>query len=104
MDDTLKAHVLMENLLTKATGALALRHFPGRVLLLLSACDYTAKEFLECAQSDPAWRGLLQRPTLQRVDVADADHTFSKAIWRAAAEQAVLDWMRRLEGSAIASL
>ncbi|MDR3368479.1 hydrolase 1, exosortase A system-associated [Rhodoferax sp.] len=80
--------------------ALALRQFPGQVLLLLSACDYTAKEFLECAQSDPAWRGLLQRPTLQRVDVADADHTFSKAIWRAAAEQAVLDWMHQLECTA----
>jgi uncharacterized protein len=84
--------------------ALALHHFPGQVLLLLSARDYTAKEFLECAQSDPAWRGLLQCPTLRRVDVADADHTFSRAIWRAAAEQSVLDWMRRLEGSVTASL
>ena len=77
--------------------ALALREFPGQVLLLLSARDYTAKEFVECAQSDPAWHGLLQRPQLQRVDVADADHTFSRALWRAAAEQAVLDWMRHLE-------
>ena len=79
--------------------ARALRQFLGQVLLLLSACDYTAKEFLECAQSDPAWQGLLQRPQLERVDVADADHTFSRAIWRAAAEQAVLGWMRRLESS-----
>jgi uncharacterized protein len=77
--------------------ALALRHFPGKVLLLLSARDYTAKEFVECAQSDPAWKGLLQRPQLQRVDVADADHTFSRALWRAAAEQAILDWMRQLQ-------
>jgi len=77
--------------------ALALRHFPGQVLLLLSARDYTAKEFVECAQSDPTWKGLLQRPQLQRVDVADADHTFSKALWRAAAEQAILDWMRQLQ-------
>jgi exosortase A-associated hydrolase 1 len=76
--------------------ALALRQFPGQVLLLLSARDYTAKEFVECAQSDPAWKGLLQQPQLQRVDVADADHTFSKALWRAAAEQAILDWMRHL--------
>jgi len=76
--------------------ALALRKFPGPVLLLLSARDYTAKEFVECAQSDPAWKGLLQRPQLQRVDVADADHTFSRALWRDAAEQAVLAWMRQL--------
>ena len=77
--------------------ALALRQFPGQVLLLLSAHDYTAKEFVECAQSDPAWKGLLQRPQLQRVDVAEADHTFSRALWRAAAEQAILDWMRQLQ-------
>jgi len=76
--------------------ALALRHFPGSVLLLLSGHDYTAKEFVECAQSDPAWAGLLQRPHLQRVDVPDADHTFSRALWRTAAEQAILDWMRQL--------
>lgn len=80
--------------------ALALRQFPGQVLLLLSARDYTAKEFVECAQSDPAWKGLLQRPHLQRVDVTDADHTFSKALWRAAAEQAILDWMRQLQAQA----
>lgn len=80
--------------------ALALRHFPGQVLLLLSAHDYTAKEFVECAQSDPAWQGLLQRPQVQRVDVADADHTFSRALWRAAAEQAILNWMRQLQTQA----
>ncbi|WP_180126306.1 hydrolase 1, exosortase A system-associated [Rhodoferax sp. BLA1] len=80
--------------------ARALRQFSGPVLLLLSARDYTAKEFVECAQSDPAWKGLLQRPQLQRVDVAEADHTFSRALWRAAAEQAVLDWMYQLETSA----
>ncbi|MBB1076112.1 hydrolase 1, exosortase A system-associated [Rhodoferax sp. 4810] len=77
--------------------AVALRRFPGKVLLLLSTCDYVAKEFVECTQSDPAWQGLLQLPQLERVDVADADHTFSRAIWRAAAEHAVLGWMRRLE-------
>jgi exosortase A-associated hydrolase 1 len=77
--------------------ALALRHFPGPVLLVLSARDYTAKEFLECAQSDPAWAGLLHGPNLQRVDVPEADHTFSKAIWRTAAEQAILDWLRQLQ-------
>jgi exosortase A-associated hydrolase 1 len=79
--------------------ALALRGFSGEVLLLTSAKDYTAKEFLECAQSDPAWQGLLQRPQVQRIDVAEADHTFSRASWRALAEQAVLDWMRRLESA-----
>lgn len=78
--------------------AQALRHFKGAVLLVLSECDYTAKEFLECALTDPDWRGLLQRPALTRVDVAGADHTFSRAAWCSVVEQAVLDWLRALEG------
>ncbi len=77
--------------------AQALRGFPGQVLLLLSARDFTAKEFLECARTDPAWRGLLQRPQVQRVEVPDADHTFSRASWRAEAEDAVLCWLQRLQ-------
>lgn len=51
--------------------AQAWRQFPGPVLLLLSASDFTAKEFLECARTDPAWR--------------------------AAAEQAVLGWLQGLQ-------
>ncbi len=78
--------------------AQALRHFKGEVLLLLSERDYTAKEFLERALTDDDWRGLLQRPGLTRIDVADADHTFSRAVWRSVVEQAVLDWLRALQG------
>ena len=76
--------------------AFALRRYEGQVLLILSEPDTTAQEFLECASTHPDWQGLLQRPNLQRVDVVQADHTFSTAEWRAAAEQAVLQWMTRL--------
>jgi len=77
--------------------ALALRHFKGPVLLVLGGCDYTAKEFLECAQTDADWRGLLAQPGLTRLDVADADHTFSRAAWRCTVEQALLHWLQTLE-------
>ena len=40
VDDTLKAHVLMENLLTKATGALALRHLLKRASLAPTDIDF----------------------------------------------------------------
>lgn len=40
LDDTLKAHVLMENLLTKATGALALRHLLKRSGLKPTDVDF----------------------------------------------------------------
>ena len=76
--------------------AMALSWFPGRVLLVLSENDFTAKEFLEAIGSDLAWSGLLQRPGLQRVDIAGADHTLSRKQWQAAAEQAVLNWMETI--------
>jgi exosortase A-associated hydrolase 1 len=77
--------------------ASALREFPGALLLLLSEHDRTAHEFAEWLRSDPALRGAGQRPGVTRREVADADHTFSSAALRAAAEQAVLDWLRCLD-------
>lgn len=77
--------------------ATALRLFPGKVLLILSANDYTAKEFVVCASTDPLWQGVLERAGLQRIDIADADHTFSSQQWRTAVEQAVMNWMTSLK-------
>lgn len=77
--------------------AAAWRRFPGKILLILSGDDYTAKEFIEHASVDSAWAGWQARPGLQRVDVADADHTFSRAAWRQAVEQATLTWLAALE-------
>ena len=73
--------------------ATALRRYPGGVLLILSGSDHTAKEFIECASNDSHWIGLLQGTRLQRLDVEGADHTFSRAQWRAQVEQATLEWL-----------
>ena len=80
--------------------ATALRHFSGSILLLLSAEDYTAKEFIECAGSDPLWRGILERTDLQKIEIEGADHTFSKQQCRVETEQAVLKWMANLTEAA----
>lgn len=77
--------------------ATALRHFSGKILLILSANDYTAKEFVEFASTDPLWRGVLERSGLQRVEIAGADHTFSSRQWRLLTEQVMLNWMATLE-------
>ena len=77
--------------------AQAMVQFPGQVLLVLSGNDYTAHEFLDTVSIDSAWRGWLQQPGVQRLDVAGADHTFSRPQWRSAVEQAVLDWMEALD-------
>ena len=74
-----------------------LRHFPGKVLLILSGQDYTAKEFLEYAGANATWSGLLTAGGIRRVDVPNADHTFSSLAQRSSVENATLDWLRKLE-------
>jgi exosortase A-associated hydrolase 1 len=75
-----------------------LRQFPGRVLFILSGQDYTAKEFLEFASSNAAWSGLIEAPKVSRVDVDDADHTFSASAQRSAVEGETLRWLGGLQG------
>jgi len=73
--------------------AQAWREFSGSVLLLLSADDYTAKEFAEQVQADPAWKGVLQRSGVS-VRWVDANHTFSEPAARAALHEHTLAWLR----------
>lgn len=70
-----------------------LEKFPGKVLLLLSGNDYTAKEFLEVVQTDRAWATTLSKSNVTRIDIADADHTFSSAEWREQVEKVTRHWL-----------
>jgi hypothetical protein len=70
--------------------------FDGHVLLVLSGDDYTAKEFVEVAQRDPAWAGALCHARLQRLDLAVADHTFSCELWRWQVNEATVQFIRSL--------
>lgn len=73
-----------------------LSQFRGEVLLILSGQDYTAKEFQEYVASDPAWSGLLNSKNIKRVDVSDADHTFSSESLRSRIESETLKWIGAL--------
>ena len=73
------------------------RDFPGSILLILSGDDYTAKEFLEYVAKPSSWRDLLERPAIARIDIANADHTFSSQAWRKTVENASLDWLKRYD-------
>jgi uncharacterized protein len=75
--------------------ARALAEFSGKVLLVLSGEDFTAREFLEYTSGSDSWRGLLERPNLTRIDIAAANHTFSSQEWRESVENACLDWLKR---------
>jgi hypothetical protein len=73
--------------------AAGLRGFRGSTLLVLSGRDLTAKEFVEFVAVDPSWAGILDSGGIERVDLADADHTFSSAAWRDAVERVTLRWI-----------
>lgn len=73
----------------------AVRGFAGPILVILSGRDLTAKEFREYASTDPRWRDLLDRPTVERREVPEADHTFSSAEWRAMAATTTRDWLEK---------
>lgn len=71
-----------------------LRRYRGPALILMSGRDYIAREFDEVTRSSKAWEGLLSQPQVLRKDIANADHTFSKAEWKAEAQQTLLDWLK----------
>jgi exosortase A-associated hydrolase 1 len=74
------------------------RGFAGPILLVLSGNDYTAKEFLEYTVADQLWAGLLEAANVRRVDLVDADHTFSSSQLRTQVEDATLSWLTAFEG------
>jgi len=80
----------------QARMAAAWQAFPGEILLLLSGEDYTAKEFLDHVQQDPAWANALQRPRLSRQDCPGMDHTFSGPGGKALASVHTCAWLDRL--------
>ena len=73
-----------------------LKQFPGKVLLILSGQDYTAKEFLEFVGSNAVWSSLMGDEKINRVDIPDADHTFSSSAQRSAVEVETLKWLGSL--------
>ncbi|MFZ5844075.1 MAG: hydrolase 1, exosortase A system-associated [Pseudomonadota bacterium] len=58
------------------------RQFTGPKLLVLSGDDLVAKEFESVSSSDPLWRGLREQAGVQSHRMADANHTFARAVWR----------------------
>ena len=76
--------------------ARGLGEFPGPVLLILSGNDYTAKEFSECLASDPAWAWILESRAISRIDLPEADHTFSSEHCRNDVERHTTTWLSNL--------
>jgi exosortase A-associated hydrolase 1 len=74
----------------------SLARFRGRVLVILSGRDLTAKEFLRYVASRSEWTSLLSAPRAERLDLPDADHTFSSQESRDHVANATANVLRRL--------
>lgn len=80
-----------------------LSSFRGSTLLLLSGRDLTAREFVDHTAANPAWTALLRGARISRVDLPEADHTFSRPQWQRAAEDQTIAWLRMLENESAPS-
>ena len=60
----------------------SLSYFKGRILIVLRGEDLTAREFSDLQKSSAPWRRLSSAPSVQQVELAGANHTFSRRDWR----------------------
>lgn len=71
-----------------------LSRFTGKVLLILSGNDLTAREFEETVQKSPRWRGLVGEARVEQRKLLEATHTFSSQKWRDQVAAWTIDWVR----------
>ncbi|MET0106721.1 MAG: hydrolase 1, exosortase A system-associated [Sedimenticola sp.] len=60
----------------------ALDRFRGRVLLIISGNDLTAAEFVDASMESKRLKSVLEDERITIEKIEDADHTFSRRIWR----------------------
>jgi exosortase A-associated hydrolase 1 len=70
------------------------RRFNGKVLLILSGNDFTAKEFSDLAAASGQWRKLLADRRTQRRELPGANHTFSTQAWRQQVGDWTVEWVK----------
>jgi exosortase A-associated hydrolase 1 len=73
-----------------------LQRFDGSVLVILSGRDLTAREFAAAARGSVSWQQLFAEKRLTRRELAVADHTFSRRLWRDQVADWTWDWITRL--------
>ncbi len=75
-----------------------LEAFSGPVMLILSGNqDYVADEFRDLINASPEWKKTLARDSIERIDFAEANHTFSRREWRDRVADWTVAWVEALE-------
>lgn len=67
--------------------------FKGRILLILSGNDFTAQEFIDVTSASRSWQKLLNSTRVTRFSIQEANHTFSKRVWRNAVAVRTATWL-----------
>lgn len=70
-----------------------LQQFDGKVLLILSGADLTAKEFSDTVAASKPWQHALAHGRVTRHHLDAADHTFSRRAWRDQVAGWTKDWV-----------
>ena len=71
-----------------------LHDFQGHMLVVIAGGDLTAREFCDLADADEAWQGMLAAPRVTRQQIDEADHTFSRRVWRDQVARWTAEWLR----------
>jgi uncharacterized protein len=70
-----------------------LLRFRGRVLIIVSGRDLTAKEFEEAAHTNKKWQMILRQERAAKRRLTEADHTFARREWRDQMIKWVAEWV-----------
>lgn len=73
-----------------------LSRFRHPVMIIISGRDLTAAEFTGACHSHRSFRRLLTENRIQRRDLPEADHTFSREVWRQQVAQWTITWLKSL--------
>jgi exosortase A-associated hydrolase 1 len=93
-----------EELISTGTSAMSLpdrmyeglRRFQGRVLVIRSGNDLTAREFSDLIGASCKWCKLMRSERVRIRDLPGADHTFSRREWRDRVAGWTQEWVREV--------
>ncbi len=68
--------------------------FKGNVFILTSGNDLIAQEFKDFVATSKQWQLLIKQKNYTWLDIADADHSFSRSDWRKEMLDSVTDWVQ----------
>jgi len=78
-----------------------LEHFHGQVGIIISGDDLTAAEFEDMVKDSKNWQKLLRVKEVEFHYLADANHTFSKQVWRNQVAKQTHHWLMQMSLQAV---